>query len=478
MAASRLPGIKLDAFFQQVRDPVFLLGPDRRFLLVNRAWEQLTGYSTEKVIGHECRPQGPLRTGDLNAIGASFCPPAEALAGQPASVRTLILPVDSEPTWRLLEFLPFPNCSGELLGILGIVRSANSDPIAEESAATKLRVELLELRERLNNLHGHDSLIGRGAEHRRLLDQVAAASSSSVPVLIVGEVGTGKKLVARTIHQRGPRAQLPILSFDCQALPPETLERELFGAWASTPDRPIRGPVGATLILNEILDLPRDLQARLVDALGSHFRLIATTTGDPDVALHAERLRPDLYYALTTLVIRLRPLRERLDELPLLAQHLLERANLRSDRPRDGYTAEALKALSAYDWPGNLRELARVIIDQAHGHGDQPLIQLADIPATIQGARGAAYLPPASATDTMNLKDRLTEFERRLIEKALERSGDNKTKAAKLLGVNRPFLYRRLRELGMADPDSADPDATEKTGFDVEDESKPPENAT
>jgi DNA-binding NtrC family response regulator len=403
------------------------------------------------VIGQECRPHGPARPNDLESVGASFCPPPEALDGEPASTRTLIFHAEGEQLWRRVEFFPFQNGDGILIGLLGLVRPIDSSPVSEESAAHRLRIELLELRERLLHGPGFDSLIGQGAEHRRLLDQVLAASSSTVPVLIVGEVGTGKKLVARTIHQRSSRRQAPILPFDCRALSPEVLERELFGVWASAPDRPVRAPEGSTVILTDVLDLPRDLQSRLSSALGSHFRLIATTTGEPEVDLKSERLRPDLYFALTTLVIRLRPLRERLDDLPILAQHLLERANLRSDRPRDGFTPEALEALAAYDWPGNLRELARVIIEEAHPHSNEPLIQLEDIPATIRGARGGAYLPPAAPTGPLPLKDRLIEFERQLIEKALEQAGDNKTRAARLLGVNRPFLYRRLKELGIAD---------------------------
>jgi PAS domain S-box-containing protein len=451
MPPPRVTGIKLDAFVQQARDPVFLLGPDRRIVFVNRAWEQLTGHPAEAVIGQECRPHGPSRPGDLASVGASFCPPPEAMAGQPSSSLTLILHADGELRWRRVEFVPFHNAEGALIGLLGLVKATEAPPQAAESEAHRLRVELLELRERLLARHGFDSLIGRGAEHRRLLDQVTAASSSLVPVLIVGEVGTGKKVVARTIHQRGSRRQAPILLFDCQTLPPEVLERELFGVWASSVDWPVRAPEGATFIIGDILELPRDLQGRLVSALGSRFRLIATTTGDPDAALKAERLRPDLYYALTTLVIRLRPLRERLEDLPMLAQHFLERANLRSERPRDGFTTEALDALASYDWPGNLRELARIIIDQAHGHGDHPMIQFEDIPASIRGARGGAYLPPGQPIGPIPLKEMLTEIERRLIEKALERSGDNKSKAAKLLGVNRPFLYRRLKELGISD---------------------------
>ena len=428
----------------------FLLGPDRRLLFVNRAWEDLTGHSADSVVGLTCRPHGPTKPGDLEGLVGSFCPPIEAVEGRPTSSRTLLMLPDGERRWRRVEFSPFHDSQGILIGILGVVRPPDEPPQAPESEAQRLRVELAELRDKLLSRHGTDSPIGRGSEHRRLLDQLAAAASTRVPTLIVGESGTGRFTLARTIHQRSAHRQAPILAFDCQALAPEALERELAGIFVGTGARSRRIVDGTTLILREVLEVPRDLQARLASDLGVEVRLIATTSGDLDEARKADRIRPDFYHSLTTLVLRLRPLRDRLDELPVLAQHLLERANLRGDRQRDGFTTEAVEALSAYDWPGNLRELARVV-EEAHATGDLPMIQVGDIPAEIRGERAGAYVPPGLTVVPPTLKEMLTEVERRLIEKALARSGDNKSKAAKLLGVNRPYLYRRLKELGMAD---------------------------
>ena len=249
-------------------------------------------------------------------------------------------------------------------------------------------------------------------------------------------------------------------AYDCKALPPEVLERELFGGPGAPTGRGLIAPEGATVLVGDVLDLPRDLQARLACCVDGRPRLIATTSGDPDAAFRSEKIRPDLYYALTTLVIRLRPLRERLDELPIFAQHLLERANLRGDRQRDGFSPEALDALGSHDWPGNLRELARVI-DDAHSRGDDDMIQVEDIPASIRGHRGGAYNLPTQPVGPAPLKEMLTLVERRLIERALERAGNNKSKAAKALGINRPLLYRRIKELGIADePESPDDPAS------------------
>ncbi|MCA1686601.1 MAG: transcriptional regulator, partial [Planctomycetia bacterium] len=211
---------------------------------------------------------------------------------------------------------------------------------------------------------------------------------------------------------------------------------------------------GSTLILGDVLDLPRDHQSRLAGSLDSRTRLIATTASDPDAALAAERLRPDLYYALTTLVIRLAPLRDRLDELPVLAQHHLERANLRNARQRSGFSEEALRTLVGYDWPGNVRELVRVV-ESAHGRGVGDAIEADDLPAAIRGHLGAAYTLPATPPPVAPLDELLTLVERRLIENALTRSRHNKSRAAELLGISRPRLYRRIKELNL--PDEPEP---------------------
>jgi DNA-binding NtrC family response regulator len=174
------------------------------------------------------------------------------------------------------------------------------------------------------------------------------------------------------------------------------------------------------------------------------------TAGDPEAAQRAERLRLDLYYALTPMVVRLTPIRERLDDLPLLAQHFLERANQRGERQRSGFSPEALAVLLNYDWPGNVRELARVIDEaQARAAGDR--IDVDDLPGTIRGHIGAAYSPPPLPPAATPLDELLTEVERRLIEQALRRARQNKSRAAEILGISRPRLYRRIKELNLPD---------------------------
>jgi DNA-binding NtrC family response regulator len=443
---------------QQACEPLFFLNPEHKLVWVNRAWEELTGHAAESVHGLVCQAHGPTRAGDLVGLGGSFYPPAEARAGRPTAVPALIIHAGGERKWRRIAYWPMHDENGVRLGLLGVVAPAEAPSVVPDSEVQRLRSELLEVRNRLYGRYGLDTLIGRGPLHRRLLEQVGAAALTTVPVLIVGEPGTGKSQVARTIHQHGPRRTAPLLAFDCAALPAEMLRSQLFGDGeidAGPPPRLVL-PEGSTLILGDILDLTRDLQRMLVARLDQGIRLLAMTSGDHESAFKTERLIPDLYYALTGLVIRLAPLRERLDELPLLAQHLLEEFNRAGEgqRQRSGFTPEALATLLGYDWPGNLRELARVI-EAAHGSGPGDGIENDDLPAEIRGDLGSAYLPPPMPQPITPLDELLTQVERRLIEQALHRAGKNKSRAAELLGISRPRLYRRIKELNL--PDEPEP---------------------
>jgi DNA-binding NtrC family response regulator len=465
MRPSRLVPFEPDQLWQLAREPIFWLDPTLRMVWVNRAWENLTGYPADSVVGLTCQAHGPTRVGDLADLAASFHPPPESLTGQPAGTPSLIFHVSGEATWHRLEFWPFRDESDSLIGLLGLVRSADTPPSVVDSQASRLHVELLSIRRRLQERYGFDSLVGFGPSHRRLLEQVRLAAASTTPVLIVGEAGTGKRQVARTIHQNGPGRQKPLVPFDCEALPVEILERELFGrdnhAAAETEPSPGTGGTarprlslgdGSTLLIREILMLPRDLQERLAASLDTPVRLLATTALDPKNALEREQLRPELYFALTTLVVRLQPLRERRDELPPLAQHFLERANQRGGKQKTAFSPQAISALMAYDWPGNLRELARVV-DHAHTHSGEggPLIAVEDLPASIRGHLGGGYPLPAQLNPIKPLDELLMEVERRLIETALRQARGNKSRAAELLGISRPRLYRRIKELNLPD---------------------------
>jgi DNA-binding NtrC family response regulator len=463
--------------WQQAREPTFWLDAELRIAWVNHAWEQLTGHPSQSVVGIACHAHAPTRGDDPADVAASFHPPPESLSGQPAGTTALILHSGGERIWRRIEFWPFRDGDDALIGLLGVVRGEALEHSVPDSKAGSLHAELLEVRRQLHKTVGFDSLLGSGPAHRRLLEQVRLASGATLPVLLVGEPGTGKRYVARVIHQNGPQRNGPLVSFDSEALPAEVLDRELFaGEGAShspgpdvSPDRAPGKPrlapaAGSTVLLREILLLPRDVQARLIASLDSSVRLIGTTALDPDLALASEQIRPEFYFALTALVVRLRPLRERREDLPILAQHMLERANQRGGVQKAGFSPQALAVLSSYDWPGNFHELARVI-DHAHGalRTGQGSVDVLDLPGSIRGNLGGAYLPPSAPGPIKPLDQVLTEVEQRSIERALKHARGNKSRAADSLGISRPRLYRRIKELNLPDDGEIDDDPPPET---------------
>jgi PAS domain S-box-containing protein len=466
MPSPRAAAFEPALLWQRSADPLFWLDPTRRLIWVNHAWEELTGYAAELVVGLICQAHNPGREPDPGDLVSSLFPPPEALAGRPTRAPALIVRPDGQRHWREISFWPFHDRLGGIVGMLGAIATNEEPPDLPASQSLRHCLDLQHLRERLYADHGLDTLIGFGASHDRLLTQVRLAADSRVPVLIIGEPGTGKRHVARTIHQLSSGRQRPLLAFDCSALSAEALERDLFGdvnqfSYSETQTPKIRIPEGSTLLLVEILHLARDLQMRLLEAIGPDLRLIATSSSEPEPAIESQQFRTDLYFAMTSLIVRLAPLRKRRDELPVLSQCLLDRANKRDGGLCRAFTSQAMDVLTSYDWPGNLIELARVIehartvsAKESRPGESGYLIQPADLPNAVRGHIAAAYTPPSPARPIKPLDELLLEVEQRLIETALRQSRGNKSRAAEILGISRPRLYRRISELGLPDDES------------------------
>ena len=439
MPPPRPPGPrKPDALFHRSAEPVFVLDPAGRFSYVNPAWERLTGRDSRSVLGLD-----PALDGE--GLGL-FLPPAEAFTGRPACGRILVSVPDGATDPRRIDFQPIHAEVGGPPSILGILRGDPAPAPAESSLALEARAQLAEVRSRLRDRLGEARLIGLGPRHDRLVGQVAVAATGRGPCLIVGEMGTGKRLVAGSILGRGAFAESSIIHVDVEALGLGPLERILFGD-----DRT------ASLVLGDVAALPRDLQARLVPELrtpGAR-RLLMTSTVQPEIALADGRYREDFYYAITLNVLTTPPLRERRDEIPLLALEMLGRANRRSPKSCVDFTPKALEILKAYDWPGNVGELARVV-DSAHERAKGRALDAADLPGAIQGEYAAAFPPSPLTSRPISLDDWLGRVERRLIESALAKTGGNKSRAAESLGLSRPRLHRRIKELGIADSEPSD----------------------
>ena len=292
---------------------------------------------------------------------------------------------------------------------------------------------------------------------------VRTAAAPRTTVLILGESGTGKELVAREIHARSARADAPFVPLNCAAIAPELLEAELFGyeggsftgAVARGRDGLYAAAEGGTLFLDEVGELAPALQAKFLRVLQERsyrrvggvadveadVRILAATNRDLEAEIAAGRFREDLYYRLNVLSIAVPPLRDRKEDIPLLAEHLRARfaAELGVDNP--GFEPEALERLRAHDWPGNVRELKNTV-ERALLNARESRIAVADL--GLGG--GSPGSPAAGALEGLTLE----AAERVLIERALERCKGNRSQAARELGLNRATLYKKLRAWGAA----------------------------
>jgi DNA-binding NtrC family response regulator len=320
----------------------------------------------------------------------------------------------------------------------------------------KLRDENLALKQQISTQRGGHELIGGSAllaEARRLITRVAPTNTS---VLITGETGTGKEVVARLIHQQSTRHEGPFVPVNCASLPRELAESELFGhrkgAFTGA-DRDHRGLVlaatGGTLLLDEIGDLPLETQAKFLRVLESSearrigdtdpyrtdVRIIAATNRDLHKDVGDGRFRQDLYYRLATFNIHLPSLRQIPDDIPAIARHLLARVPV-AGAAASGFSQEALAALQAYDWPGNVREL-RNVIERAKILSDRELVDVEHLSMPARIFHGGSPGLVASAGT-------IAEVEWMMIQQALQRHGGNKTAAARALGISLRTLYNKL----------------------------------
>jgi DNA-binding NtrC family response regulator len=318
-----------------------------------------------------------------------------------------------------------------------------------------------------SELHDHatlDDMVARSDKMKQLFTLVRKVAPSDASVLILGENGTGKELVASALHQNSKRAKGPFIKINCAAIPSELIESELFGHkrgsfTGALADRPgvIELADGGSLLLDEIGEMPASLQAKLLRVLQereftpvgstrpikSDFRLICSTNLNLDAALADKKLRQDLYFRINTFTLALPALRERTTDIPLLAEYFLERYAARHQREVTGIHPDAMRVLQRHRWPGNVRELEHVL-ERAVIVATEAQIQVADLPATLRDAE-----PDMAHDDAFPAHHTLEEIERMAILRTLERTQWNKRAAATILGVYRPTLYSKLKKYNL-----------------------------
>jgi DNA-binding NtrC family response regulator len=342
---------------------------------------------------------------------------------------------------------------------MSIKRALSQRKVVEENKNLK---EQLDLRFGMENIVGHD--------HRmlRIFDMIESVADTKATVLITGESGTGKSLVARAIHRRSSRRERPFVEIACGALPETLLESELFGHVGGAFTGAVGDKIGkflqadgGTIFLDEIGTASPSMQVKLLRVLQDFefeqvggnktfhvdSRVVLATNDDLSRGVEEGRFRQDLFYRINVINIELPPLRERIRDIELLARHFLQEVAEDAGKTIEGFTDEALSALQAYQWPGNVRELQN-IVERAVLLGKGDIVRAEDLPSQLSAGASVSL----ASSNGQRLKDALGGPERQIILDALQSNNWNRNATAAALGINRTTLYKKMKKLGVQDP--------------------------
>lgn len=437
-----------------MNDGLMLIGPDGTILMVNRAFEELTGYPADEVIGRPCTLLNcdACETALAKGSGA-WC--ALFHQGEDVKKRCIVMKRDGTYLPALKSASLLKDDQG---GYLGAVET-----ITDISEVDRLDREIDQLELQLDSEGGFHGIVGKSPIMKSIFQIIEKAAQSDAPIIIYGESGTGKELVARAIHQLGRRKDGPFVRFNCAALNEALLESELFGHIKGAFTGAYRHRVGrfeaahrGDIFLDEIGDVPpsiqvkllRVLESRQIERVGDHrpifvdVRIITATNKDLEELIAQKRFREDLFFRINVIPIHIPPLRERPEDIPLLLNTLIGRLRLRTGKDISGLTPEALALFMEYNWPGNVREL-KSALEYAFVIGEG-------------GAIGRKHLPPkiaerqdAGSRGVFSLGAAGDPPEKTALIEALRQSEGNQSQAARILGVNRVTVWNRMKKYGI-----------------------------
>jgi DNA-binding NtrC family response regulator len=335
----------------------------------------------------------------------------------------------------------------------------------------QLKSENRMLRGELQNKYHFSNLVGNSAAMQNIYHLIGVVAQKNSTVLIEGETGTGKELIARAIHYSGPRKEQLLVSVNCGAIPSNLLEDELFGHVKGAFTNAHQHRIGrfeqanhGTLFLDEVSSMPMDLQVKLLRVLQERefervgsaktikvdVRILAATNGDLLRAMEKGDFREDLYYRLNVIPIRVPPLKMRRDDIPLLVAHFAKKFCADQKLSLKRISQEAMKYLMAHDWPGNVRQLENAVEMAIALSGDRDLLGLEDFPLVSRSPAGNAHLPSIDFPDDgIHFNTMISDLEKQLILQSLQITRGNKKRAASLLHLKRTTFVEKLRRMGM-----------------------------
>jgi two-component system response regulator HydG len=450
----------MQSIFNTMNDGLIVIAPDGSIIMVNQAFEQLTGYSAEEVAGKPCTMldcdacELAIKSGEGKIWWCALFDPKH---GGIKRCRCNYRCKDGSRVPVLKNASVLRDEDGMPLGAV--------ETLTDISELDRLDQELVQLSQQLESPEGFHGMIGVSAAMKRVFDVIHKAAQSESPVIIYGESGTGKELAARAIHLCGPRRERPYVQFNCAALNESLLESELFGHAKGAFTGAIRHRIGrfeaaggGDIFLDEIGDVPLSTQVKLLRTLETKtfervgenqpvqtdVRVITATNQDLEAMIGQGRFREDFFYRINVIPIHLPPLRERLEDVPVLVNAFIAGLRKKTGKDIPGLSNDCLAMFMAYEWPGNIREL-KGVLEYAFVIAESGSITPQHLPPKMV-RRGPAP-PPLSAPLLPEQAVGLSE--RDALVEALRRSGGNQTQAAKLLGVNRVTVYNRMRKYGI-----------------------------
>ena len=449
---------------------LMLVGPDGTIVMVNEAFEKLTQYAADEIIGKPCTLlECDACEGTMKASAHRWCKLFEE--GQVIKCRCHLLKKDGTYVSALKNASVLKDDNGAPLGAVEVLTDLS------ELDRLDQKVELLS--RQLDEEDGFLGIIGKSAAIQQVFDVLQKAALSEAPVIIYGESGTGKELVARVIHQLGGRKDGPFVQFNCAALNESLLESELFGhikgaftgAYRHRQGR-FEAASGGDIFLDEIGDVPLSIQVKLLRVLETKqfehvgddrpisvdVRIITATNKDLEELIAQKRFRDDLYFRINVFPIHLPPLRNRSEDIPLLVNTFIRRMRSRTGKKISRLTPEAMERFMEYHWPGNVREL-KSALEFAFVIADEGVIDLDQLPPKIaQSQRQSAdsSQPHRQVTDTTTTgplsiftEGRSDPEEKIALLEALRKCNGNQSQAARLLGINRVTVWNRMKKYGI-----------------------------
>lgn len=435
-------GDEQNIILDSIADGVFTVDQDWRITSFNRAAQTITGVARDEAIGQLCKDVLKADTCERNC-----CLRATMKSGEPiVNKKVYIIDAEGRRLPVSISTALLHDSRGRLLGAVETFR----DLSVEE-----------DLRKAIRGSYSFSDIISKNHRMLRLFDILPDIADSSSTVLIEGESGTGKELVARAVHNLSPRKRQPFIAVNCSALPDTLLESELFGYKAGAftdakKDKPGRFYLAqnGTLFLDEIGDITPAMQVKLLrvvqekiyEPLGAtqsvehNVRLIAATNKNLEDLVRQGRFREDLFYRINVFKVSLPPLRERMEDVPLLTEHFIARFNAVQQKNITGISDEAMAVLMTYVYPGNIRELANMI-ERAFILCKSGLIEKRHLPESV-------FANPAIRAEAESLRDAASAC----LLSALKQNNGNRLKTAKQLGMHKSTLYRKLKSLGLSIP--------------------------